>query len=159
MHASAFDLYIVEFWLADWAGVSLCRDIRKADPHVPICFCTAAAGPQDEARARRAGASSYIRKPVDPRILCARAWTLLDSAADRSESARGAARAAVQQELKKRLAALGPTVFSDQFANTLERISRHKAKQAFLDAGGTLASFEWTWVELWQEFFKNAASV
>ena len=45
INTRVFDLYVLEYWFHDWAGVSLCRAIRKVDPNVPVCFwyygCTA----------------------------------------------------------------------------------------------------------------------
>ena len=157
INTRAFDLYIIEFWLPDWSGVSLCRYVRKADPHVPVCFCTAAARPEDERRARKAGASAYILKPLDPSVLNQQATALLRAVARDTEAARKAARSAVQQELERRVATLGDAVFSDSFDNTLKRIARAKASAAFLGSGGTLAVFERKWDALWARRFLNAA--
>jgi DNA-binding response OmpR family regulator len=30
---SVFDAYVLDYWLPDWSGTALCRDIRKNDPH------------------------------------------------------------------------------------------------------------------------------
>ena len=38
LNHAVFDLYLLDYWLADWSGVSLCRDIRKLDPRGPVCF-------------------------------------------------------------------------------------------------------------------------
>src|SRR5688500_3283131 len=50
MHGGLFDAFVVDYWLSDWNGPSLCREIRKTDPHVPVCFCTAATKPEHRAR-------------------------------------------------------------------------------------------------------------
>ena len=58
-------------WAADWSGPSLCREIRKIDPHGTIVFCTAAARDNDRARAMRAGANAYLLS-LSIRTCCAR---------------------------------------------------------------------------------------
>src|SRR5436309_937952 len=42
LYSKAFDAYLLEYYLPDWNGVQLCREIRKTDPHVPIIFYTTA---------------------------------------------------------------------------------------------------------------------
>src|ERR1700709_2022031 len=64
-----FHGYVLDYWLPDWSGPALCREIRKSDPHAPIIFCTAAARDTDRARAMRAGANAYLCKPLDPEVL------------------------------------------------------------------------------------------
>jgi len=149
INSHVFDLYILEYWLSDWSGVSLCRDIRKADPHVPICFCTAADQPDDRRRAERAGASAYLVKPLSPQVLYAETSTLLALSGRRIERARAAAALVIQQELERRLAALPYGPFSEQVEKALKRSVRMKARDAFLSAGGTVAGFERLWEALW----------
>jgi DNA-binding NtrC family response regulator len=38
LNAGAFDACVLDYWIADWTGPALCRDIRKSDPHVPVIF-------------------------------------------------------------------------------------------------------------------------
>ena len=156
INARPFDLYLLEFWLPDWSGVSLCREIRKVDPHVPVFFSTSYAQAQDEARARRAGANAYFLKPVDPQLLKEHATRFLDLAIERDKAAHEAAHAALEHELAKRFAVLGSTLFSASFDATLKRIARRKAREAFLGSGGTLASFERRWDALWARRSLNA---
>ena len=151
INVRAFDLYLLEFWLPDWSGISLCREIRKVDPHVPVFFSTSYAQSQDEARARRAGANAYFLKPVDPQLLKEHATRFLELATQRDKAAHEAARAALEQELEKRFSVLGSDLFNDRFDHTLKRIARGKAREAFLGSGGTLASFERRWDALWAQ--------
>ena len=157
INARAFDLYLLEFWLPDWSGVSLCREIRKVDPHVPVFFSTSYAQSQDEARARRAGANAYFVKPVEPQLLKEHATRFLDLAPQRDKAAHEAARTALEHELEKRFSVLGSDLFNDRFDHTLKRIARRKAREAFLGAGGTLASFERGWDALWARRSLNVA--
>ena len=157
INARASDLYVLEFWLPDWSGVSLCREIRKADPHVPVFLTASSAQSQDEGRARRAGASAYFPKPIDAQLLKEHATRSLDPATQRDKAAGEAAHAALEHELEKRFRVLGGALFNDRFDETLKRIARRKAQEAFLGAGGTLASFERRWDALWARRSLNAA--
>src|SRR5688572_2628423 len=54
-NAHAFDAYVLDYWLPDWNGVALCRQIRRSEPHAPILFFTAADQDEQVKRAMRAG--------------------------------------------------------------------------------------------------------
>ena len=88
LYSKSFDAYLLEYYLPDWNGVQLCREIRKTDPHVPIIFYTSAAREEDRARAMRAGASAYLLKPVDPEALRARLRVLLTLALSEAAKAQ-----------------------------------------------------------------------
>jgi DNA-binding response OmpR family regulator len=149
-NARVFDLYIVDYWLPDWSGISLCREIRKADRHVPVCFCTAATQPHNQRRAERAGGNAYFHMPVDPELVSAEISVLMQLMLQRREAAMRAGAAAIEKELRRRAAA--PAGMSlEKIEAALMRSARSKAKQAFLQAGGTLAAFERTWEPLWHE--------
>ena len=156
LNSRAFDLYVLEYWLNDWSGVSLCRDIRKVDSHVPVCFCTAAAQPEHRQRAKRAGASAYFLKRANPERLNAEISMLMQSSARRNEESLRAALVAVEQELKRRFAALPDGASSDEVEKALKRNARTKARNVFLEAGGTLAAFERGWEPLWSDAWAAA---
>ena len=150
INSRAFDLYALDYWLPDWSGISLCRHIRKTDPHVPICFCSSANRPEDQQRATRAGADAYILKPLDRELLNDQVSILTKARSRCNEgAARHAAFLALAQELERRFAALPPTTICDQLEKSLKRVARSKARSAFLLAGGTLAGFERIWNPLW----------
>ena len=151
LNSRPFDLYVLEYWLPDWAGASLCRDIRKVDPHVPVCFCTTAARPGDRQRAERAGASAYVVKPVDQQLLEAELSMLMVSLAARNDSARQAARSTLRQELEKRFAAVDDAMHFQQFEAALKRTAHRAVRAAFLANRGTLAAFDAAWETLWRE--------
>ena len=150
INSRVFDLYALDYWLPDWSGISLCRHIRKTDPHVPICFCSSASRPEDQQRATRAGGDAYILKPLDSELLNDQV-SILTKARSRCNdgAARRAAFLALAQELERRFAALPPTTICDQLEKSLKRVARSKARAAFLLAGGTLAGFERIWSTLW----------
>ena len=142
----SFDAFILEFWIPDWTGVSLCRQIRKSDPHVPVIFSTAARKDADRDRAVRAGASAYLVKPVDPPLLSSKLRGLLALATADAARARVAAQRAVEAELERRLKACREGLSTA--LGGAERAARKKALDAFTQAGGTHAMFSRTWPEM-----------
>lgn len=150
INLQAFDLYVLDYWLPDWSGPALCRYIRARDPHVPVIFSTLAGGPRDEARARRAGASDYLQKPVGPATLRHFASRLLRQSELRNARAQTRAQASVRDELDRRFNAIGAVPSMRQFEQALHRVARIRARDAFCEAGGTLCGFEHTWGTLWQ---------
>ena len=62
---SPFDLYILDYLLEDGAGITLCEQIRALDSHVPIVFVSGAVREQDKQKAKEAGATDFIEKPMD----------------------------------------------------------------------------------------------
>jgi DNA-binding response OmpR family regulator len=58
-----FDLYILEVWLPEIDGITLCQRIRERDPIGQILFYSSAATPVAVEGARMAGADAYVIKP------------------------------------------------------------------------------------------------
>jgi putative two-component system response regulator len=146
-NSRSFHAYLLDYWLPDWSGPSLCREFRKADPHVPIIFCTAAVRDADRARALRAGANAYLCKPVDPNVLRAKLRAFLTLAHMESLQAKIEEERAVQEELDRRLADTRARVdtASGLLASSIERTARAKAFRAFMGAHGTRADFDNWW--------------
>ena len=147
-HASSFDAYLLDFWLPDWSGPPLCREIRKLDPHSPVVFCTAAIGDRDEKRAFRAGASAYLHKPLDAAALSSTLRKLLARCDTRSLQAKSEAERAVQEALHRRAAVAAARPSPEGIMKSLERVARAQAYKAFIDSGGTRAHFEHWWPQL-----------
>ena len=61
-----FDLYLLDNWLPDGAGIDLCKHFSALHPASPILFCSGAAQASDIQAARSAGAAEYLVKPCDP---------------------------------------------------------------------------------------------
>jgi DNA-binding response OmpR family regulator len=142
-----FDAYVLDYWLPDWSGVGLCREIRKTDPHVPICFYTTAAGSEHEARALRAGASAFIQAPVDAAPLCRRLHALIERSDIASLQARTEEERVIQQELERQAAAAVARAerAMETAAKAIENSAKVKAFKAYLAAGGARAHFERWW--------------
>jgi len=151
LNARAFDLYIVDYWQPDWSGTGLCREIRKVDPNVPICICTAADRPDLEQRARRAGANNCLSKPLEPEVLGRELARLLEFRAVRGMAAHEQAVCAVRHELDKRFGRGYHAASAEQYQKALRRVARTKARDAYIAAGGTLSGFDSIWEPTWHE--------
>lgn len=58
-----FDLCILDVMMPKKDGMTLGREIRKRDPHIPIIFATAKGMMEDKAEAFGLGGDDYITKP------------------------------------------------------------------------------------------------
>ena len=63
--SQSFDLYMVDYWLPDFSGLSLTEWIREFDETTPILFYSGAGYDSDLKSALKAGADSYLVKPAD----------------------------------------------------------------------------------------------
>lgn len=66
------DLVILDLGLPDMDGESICRNLKKDYPQLPIIILTAKNTPQDAVRGLGLGADDYIAKPFDLDELLAR---------------------------------------------------------------------------------------
>lgn len=63
--AGEFHVVILDNWLPEVSGVSLCRQIRALGYDLPVIFVSGAAYESDIQEAIAAGAQGYLTKPVD----------------------------------------------------------------------------------------------
>ena len=147
LNQEAFDGYVLDYWLSDWSGVSLCREIRKADPHGPVCFYTTTALGGNRARALRAGASAFIEAPAAAATLSGRLRALIQVADAASVHARVEATRVIHEELQRQAAAAVARADNamKRAAKAIEHAAKIKAFKAFVDAGGARAHFERWW--------------
>jgi DNA-binding response OmpR family regulator len=157
VNTSTFHAYVLDYWLPDWSGAALCREIRKSDPHAPIVFCMAAARDQDRSRAIRAGASAYLCKPIDPQMLRAKLGAFISLSELESLRAKVDEERAVQDELERRFSqVIAQTEHAKTLAaSSIERTARAKAYKAFMEARGTRAHFESWWPQVFQSARAN----
>lgn len=73
-----FDLYVLDNWLPDGHGVSLCQKIRESGSRAPIIFTSAIGQRQDIDIAMNAGANRYLVKPYEPETLVKAVKELLE---------------------------------------------------------------------------------
>ena len=151
VNAGSHHGYVLDYWLPDWSGPALCREIRKVDPHGPVVFCTAAARDSDRNRALRAGANAYLTKPIDPDALRAKLRAFLTLAEVESLRAKVDEEHAVQEELQRRLGnVIGQINYARELvATSIERTARTRAYKAFIEARGTRAHFESWWPQVY----------
>ncbi|MGZ5119356.1 MAG: response regulator transcription factor [Burkholderiales bacterium] len=131
-----FHGYVLDYWLSDWSGPALCREMRKSNPYAPIVFCTAPARDSDRTRAMRAGANAYLCKPLDADVLRSKLRAFLTLAEMESLRAKVEEERAVQDELEPRLrdAHSRIEVAKELVASSIERTARNKAYKAFIHA-------------------------
>jgi DNA-binding response OmpR family regulator len=155
-NAGSFDAYVLDYWLADWSGLSLCRQIRKGDPHAPIVFFSAAEGDDQIKRAMRAGASVYLFASAGGNALADALRKSLLRAQVQNLQARVEEERVIQEELQRRAAMVieASALARIRAAEAIERAARTRAHKAFMTAGGTLAGFE----KLWPDVYKGCAS-
>ncbi|WP_219223473.1 response regulator transcription factor [Pedobacter antarcticus] len=77
MLAHAYDLIITDLVLPHINGITLCQEIRKAWPEIPIIMLTALGATDDKVDGFNAGANDYLVKPFDFRELHVRIKALL----------------------------------------------------------------------------------
>jgi DNA-binding NtrC family response regulator len=145
INSSVFDAYVLDYWLPDWNGAALCREIRKNDPHVPI-ICYTTAGDEYRVRTLRAGATLYMRPPVAAIAFRDRLRMVIQSADVTSLRARIEAERTIEDELRRQLPARQNAGFTRQRGiAAIEPRAKVKAEKVFIDAGGTRSSFERFW--------------
>ncbi|MDO4680629.1 MAG: response regulator transcription factor [Aerococcus sp.] len=71
-HQKAIEMVILDLNLPGKDGISVCRDIRKIDPLVPIIMLTARDSESDQVLGLSIGADDYVTKPFSPITLVAR---------------------------------------------------------------------------------------
>ena len=149
MNGGSFDSYVLDYWLPDWGGVNLCRQIRQSDPHAPIVFFTRAESAEQKRRAMRAGAQAYFAAPGSAGALHLKLCNLMQYADLSAMRAKLEEELAVQSELERRasLAITQTEHARERAAHALERAAQARARKAFVDAGGTLAMFDRWWAQ------------
>jgi DNA-binding response OmpR family regulator len=144
INSAVFDAYAIDYWLPDWSGVSLCREIRKLDPNAPVCFYTNARSDDARKRAMRAGANLFLVAPLEPQALRGHIERLVVMRDAASATAQAEETRAIEAELARRASAAIQVAEHAKVsvARAIERTARAKALKAFIDAGGTRANFE-----------------
>jgi DNA-binding response OmpR family regulator len=138
-----FHLYVFDIWLTDMSGIELCRQIRTFDANTPVIFASAAAYDKDRREALAAGGQAYIVKPLDFSELERTIKQLILKADLQSLEAKTAEIAAMRDQIQDRLERVEAT-----FNMARKAAFKHKARQVYLGAGGTLANFEYLWDEI-----------
>ena len=143
------------YWMPDWSGPLLCREIRKRDPNTPILFCTEASNESDQHRAISVGTTAYLGKPIEQAMLTSNLRALLKVAELDGARAEREAEGALQDEFQRRATVAAEKDAAqraiDDISSTarcVERTARARAFKAFISSGGTRAHFERWWAQL-----------
>jgi DNA-binding response OmpR family regulator len=135
-----FHLYVLDTRLADMSGIELCRCIRTFDANTPIIFFSADADEETRKEALAAGAQAYLVKEIDFLALGQTINQFIFKAELRSLDAKLAEIAAVRDEVQDRLARAEANIDKANKA-----FFKHRARRAYLAAGGTHANFAALW--------------
>lgn len=156
LHSRVFDGYVLDYWLPDLSGVSLCREIRKVDPSGPIVFCAASDREEARSRALHAGADAYLSRPT-VEVMREQMDLLLNKAHAESLVAKKEEELAVDAELIRRAQAAAARAEHAQAltATATERVARLKAYKTFIESGGTRANFERWWPQVMTTAWAN----
>jgi CheY-like chemotaxis protein len=133
------------------------RQIRQSDPHAPICFFTSAASPEHKKRALRAGAQAYWSELDDASALGSKLRKLLEHADICALRAKPQLERAVRDVVERRAPAVARLSghARECAARTLERAAQVRAREAFIEAGGTLATFDRWWAHAFGSMVAN----
>ncbi|MEM7778392.1 MAG: response regulator transcription factor [Pseudomonadota bacterium] len=77
MRGLAFDLIVLDIMMTGENGLSLARDLKKAEQQIPICMLTANSEPEQRIEGLEAGVDDYMTKPFEPRELLLRLRNIL----------------------------------------------------------------------------------
>lgn len=77
VHATDYDLIVLDVQLPGEDGISLCKKLRQANYESAILLLTASSDSADKVRGLDAGADDYVVKPCTSEELCARIRALL----------------------------------------------------------------------------------
>lgn len=64
-----FDAVLLDYWMPQFTGLELCRQIRGFDQNTPILICSGAVSEADKNAAVAAGAQAYVGKPFSSKDL------------------------------------------------------------------------------------------
>ncbi|HJQ44462.1 MAG TPA: response regulator transcription factor, partial [Jatrophihabitantaceae bacterium] len=71
------DLVVLDLMLPGVDGLEVCRQLRAADPNLPVIMLTALAEAEDRIAGLQLGADDYVTKPFSPRELVLRVESVL----------------------------------------------------------------------------------
>ena len=60
----AFDLYLLDSWMAEMGGVELCQKLRALNSKIPILYYSAYGDEADHQHALQTCGDAYLKKPV-----------------------------------------------------------------------------------------------
>ncbi len=73
----AYDAVLLDIVMPGMEGFDVCRELRRADNHVPVLFLTSRTDEIDRVLGLELGADDYVTKPFSPREVVARVKAIL----------------------------------------------------------------------------------
>lgn len=67
-HKDRFDLFLLDLWLRDGDGNTLCKCLRAEYPNIPVVFYTGSATEREQNECISSGAAAYLVKPYSELI-------------------------------------------------------------------------------------------
>jgi len=86
--SSPYDAAVVDVMLPKLDGLSLVRQLRKDNPHMPVIFLSAKASIEDRIKGLQSGADDYLTKPFAFSELIARIQALIRRSSQTTEPTR-----------------------------------------------------------------------
>jgi CheY-like chemotaxis protein len=69
LNAEHFDMVYTDLRMPGMDGIQVAEGVKAAQPWVPVVIVTGFGSPANEARARAAGVSDFLRKPLSPEMI------------------------------------------------------------------------------------------
>src|SRR6202158_2220243 len=137
-NTAVFDAYLIDYWVPEWTGLQLCRQIRLPRRNAPLVVYYGAKQVGPRSRAIQAGATAFLLSPLDAETLCRSLAFLLDARDHDSIRAWVVEQAAVQVELTRQAELIKSNVENagSVVAQANARIARDRAYKAYIEAGG-----------------------
>src|SRR5437868_3329366 len=66
LHAEAYDLVVTDIRMPGMSGLEVAERVRAAQPWTPVVIITGYGSKASEERAKAAGVSEFLRKPLSP---------------------------------------------------------------------------------------------
>ena len=104
-----FDAVLLDLNLPDGSGISLCQEIRKLNPQIPVLMVTAQTDELTAVEGLSEGADDYIRKPFGVKELAARMRRLVER---KKKDVLTIGYGPIRMDLKKRMVWVTDTALS-----------------------------------------------
>ena len=147
-----YDLYLLDYELEGGTGLMVLATIRQIDPHGPVLmYYRHATHEAVGIEAMSAGAQAFLCKPIDIMFIENAVNGLICMAQMHSIGAKVAERQAAMEAMQDDLRSTRQVcdAVQRQLLKAQEALVRAKAWLAFSTAGGTKASFENLWPEVY----------
>jgi CheY-like chemotaxis protein len=134
LQEQSFDMVYTDLRMPGMDGIEVAENIRAAQPWVPVVIVTGYGTPANETRARAAGVSDFLRKPLSPEMIEDSAERTLYAASARAETPFVERRAVPPEPVAGQVAANEPVTAAAPAEPAASRGSTLKNMLLFLSA-------------------------